>query len=100
MKRGDVYEYTLGNRLVRIAIVSADPYNPRRATFALILGRDTPPPASVGTVTTTPADPTLGTLDLTRLRVLTPDAVRTRLGRLSPDTLRRAETALRTYLGL
>jgi len=40
--RGDVYEYTIGNNRARIAIVSAAPCNPRRATFVVILGPDTP----------------------------------------------------------
>jgi mRNA-degrading endonuclease toxin of MazEF toxin-antitoxin module len=100
MKRNDIYEYTLGNRRCRIAIISADPYNPDRATFALILGPDTPPPPSAAVVALTSADPARGSINVTRLRVLDPDSTGAHIGRLSPTTIGHLEQALRTYLGL
>jgi mRNA-degrading endonuclease toxin of MazEF toxin-antitoxin module len=98
--RGEVYEYTIGNARTRIAIISAAPYNPRRATFVVILGADTPTPPSPSLVPATPADPVRGTIDLSRLRPLVPDNVGARVGRLSRTTLSRVDDALRNYLGL
>ena len=100
MTRGDVYEYTIGNARTRIVIVSAAPYNPRRATFAVILGADVPTPPSPSLVAAAPADPVRGTIDVTRLRPLVPDNVGARVGRLSRATLLRIDNALHNYLGL
>ena len=99
MTRGDVYEYTIGNNRARIAIVSAAPCNPRRATFVVILGPDTPAPPSPSLVPMAPADPIRGTNDVTRLRPVVPDNVGARVGRLSRTTLLRIDNALRNYLG-
>jgi mRNA-degrading endonuclease toxin of MazEF toxin-antitoxin module len=98
--RGDVHEYTIGNARTRIAIVSAAPYNPRRATFVVILGADTPTPPSPSLVRAAPADPVRGTIDVTRLRPVVPDNVGARLGRLSRTTLSRVDDALGNYLEL
>ncbi len=100
MTRGDVYEYTIGKARTRIAIVSAAPYNPRRATFVVILGPDAPTPPSPSLVSLAPADPIRGTLDVTRLRPVIPDNVGARVGRLSRTTLLSVDSALRNYLGL
>lgn len=100
MTRGDVFEYTIGNARTRIAIVSTAPYNPRRATFVVILGGDTPTPPSPSLVRAAPADPVRGTIDVTRLRPVVPDNVGARVGRLSRTTLARVDDALRNYLGL
>jgi mRNA-degrading endonuclease toxin of MazEF toxin-antitoxin module len=100
MTRGDVYEYTIGNARTRIAIVSAAPYNPRRATFVVILGADVPTPPSPSLVPAAPADPVRGTVDVTRLRPLVPDNVGARVGRLSRTTMLRIDDGLRNYLGL
>ncbi|HEX5200874.1 hypothetical protein ACFQS1_26370 [Paractinoplanes rhizophilus] len=100
MIRGDVYEYTVGKNRARIAIVSAAPYNPRRATFVVILGPDTPTPVSPSLVPMAPADPIRGTIDVTRLRPLVPENVGARVGRLSRTTLLRVDDPLRNYLGL
>jgi len=100
MTRGDVYEYTIGNARTRIAIVSAAPYNPPRATFVVILGADVPTPPSPSLVPAAPADPVRGTIDVTRLRPLVPDNVGARVGRLSRTTMLRIDDGLRNYLGL
>lgn len=100
MNRNDVYEYTLGNRLCRIAIVSASAFNPDRATYAVILGADTPPPRTAAAVPLAPADPERGTVDLSRLRPVDPRSTGRRIGRLSASTIGRVDTALRHYLGL
>jgi mRNA-degrading endonuclease toxin of MazEF toxin-antitoxin module len=100
MNRGDVYEYTIGNARARVVVVSAEPYNPRRATFAVVLGRDVPPPPAAVLVGTGPADPVRGTIDTTRLRPLVADNVGARVGRMSRSTMERVNDALRTYLGL
>lgn len=100
MTRGDVYEYTIGNARTCIAIVSAAPYDPRRATFVVILGADVPAPPSPSLVPAAPADPVRGTIDVTRLRPLVPDNAGARLGRLSRTTMLRIDDALRNYLGM
>jgi len=100
MTRGDVYEYTIGNARTRIAIVSAAPYNPRRATFVVILGADVPTPPSPSLVPAAPADPVRGTIDVTRLRPLVPDNVGARVGHLSRTTMLRVDDGLRNYLGV
>jgi mRNA-degrading endonuclease toxin of MazEF toxin-antitoxin module len=100
MKRGEVYEYTIGSQRTRVVIVSATRYNPRRGTFAVVLGADLPSPPVVVMVPTAEADPVRGTIDVSRLRPLDPSAVRARIGKLSPDTLRQVDRALRTYFDL
>ena len=100
MTRGDVYEYTIGSARARIAIVSTAPYNPRRATFVLVLGADIPTPPSPSLVPAAPADPVRGTIDVTRLRPVVPDNIGARVGRLSRTTMLRVDEALRNYLGL
>jgi mRNA-degrading endonuclease toxin of MazEF toxin-antitoxin module len=100
VRLGEVYEYTVGSQRARIVIASATRYNPHRATFAVVLGGDvTPPPVAV-LVPTTDADPVRGTIDASRLRPVDPSAVRARLGRLAPETLRQLDRALRTYFDL
>lgn len=100
MRRGDVYEYTVGSQRARIVIMSATRYNPGRATFAVVLGADVPPPPVAVLVPTTDADPVRGTIDASRLRPVDPSAVRARVGRVAPETLRQIDRALRTYFDL
>jgi mRNA-degrading endonuclease toxin of MazEF toxin-antitoxin module len=100
MRRGEVYEYTIGNQLARVVIVSAARYNPRRATFAVVLGASVPAPPIAAIVATVDADPVRGHIDVSRLRPLDPTAVGARLGTLSLTTLRQLDRALRTYLDM
>jgi mRNA-degrading endonuclease toxin of MazEF toxin-antitoxin module len=100
MRRGEVYEYTVGSQRARIVILSAARYNPGRATFAVVLGADVAPPPVAVVVPTIEADPVRGAVDVSRLRPLDPSAVRARVGRLSPTTLRQLDRALRTYFDL
>jgi mRNA-degrading endonuclease toxin of MazEF toxin-antitoxin module len=100
VKRGEVYEYTVGSQRARIVIVSATRYNPRRATFAVVLGADVTPPPVAALVPTVDADPVRGTIDISRLRPLDPSAVGARLGKVVPQTLRQVDRALRTYFDL
>jgi mRNA-degrading endonuclease toxin of MazEF toxin-antitoxin module len=100
VKRGEVYEYTVGSQRARIVIASAARYNPGRATFAVVLGAGVAPPPVAVMVPTTDADPVRGTIDVSRLRPLDPSAVHARIGRLAPDTLRQFDRALRTYFDL
>jgi mRNA-degrading endonuclease toxin of MazEF toxin-antitoxin module len=74
--------------------------NPRRATFIVILGADTPTPPSPSLVRAAPTDPVRGTIDVTRLRPVVPDNVGARVGRLSRTTVSRVDDALRNYLAL
>jgi mRNA-degrading endonuclease toxin of MazEF toxin-antitoxin module len=100
VRRGEVYEYAVGSQRARIVIVSAARYNPRRATFAVVLGADVASPPVAVLVPTAEADPVRGTVDVSRLRPLDPSAVRTRVGQLAPQTLRQVDRALRTYFDL
>ena len=100
MRRGEIYEYTVGSQRARIVIASASRYNPGRATFAVVLGADVNPPPVAVLVATADADPVRGVIDVSRLRPLDPSAVRATVGRLTPDTLRRLDRALRTYFDL
>lgn len=100
MRRGDVYEYTVGSQRARVVIASAARYNPRRATFAVVLGAGIAAPPVAVLVPTADADPVRGTIDVSRLRPLDPSAVGARIGRLTPDTLRQLDRALRTYFDL
>jgi len=100
VKRGEVFEYTVGSQRTRIVIVSATRYNPGRAAFAVVLGADVLSPPVAVMVPTAEADPVRGTIDVSRLRPLDPSAVRARVGRLTPTTLRQVDRALRTYFDL
>jgi mRNA-degrading endonuclease toxin of MazEF toxin-antitoxin module len=100
MRRGEVYEYTIGSQRARVVILSANRYNPRRATFAVVLGASVPPPPVAVIVATAGGDPLRGSIDVSRLRPLDPTAVQARIGRLSSDTLRNLDRALRTYFEL
>lgn len=100
MRRGDIFEYIIGSQVARIAVVSADPYNPRLATFAVIRHPSATPPPPTIAVVTAPEDPVRGTVDVSRLRPLDPNAVRARIGRLTPTTTAKLNLALRTYLDL
>jgi mRNA-degrading endonuclease toxin of MazEF toxin-antitoxin module len=100
VRRGEVYEYTVGSQRARIVILSASRYNPRRATFAVVLGAGiTPPPVAV-LVPMAEADPVRGVIDISRLRPVDPSAVGARMGRLAIPTLRHVDRALRTYFDL
>lgn len=98
MKRGEVCEYAVGSRRMRVAIVSATRYNPSRATYVVVQGpADRPLPSSVAVAID---HPVVGTVDLVRLRPLDPSAVQARLGALTATALRSVDAALRTYLVL
>lgn len=94
-----MYEYTLGSARARIVVLSAAPFNPRRATYAVVLGADVPTPAATVAVACGAGDPVRGTVDVSRLRPLVPEAVGARVGWMSHATMRRVDVALRTYLG-
>jgi mRNA-degrading endonuclease toxin of MazEF toxin-antitoxin module len=100
VKRGEVYEYTVGSQRARIVILSATRDNPGRATFAVVVGAGVLSPPVAVMVSTAEADPVRGTIDVSRPRPLDPSAVRARIGRLTPTTLRQVDRALRTYFDL
>jgi len=100
VKRGEVYECPVGSQRARIVILSATRYNPGRASFAVVLGADVPSPPVAVMVPTAEADPVRGTIDVSRPRPLDPSAVRARIGRLTPTTVRQVDRALRTYFDL
>jgi mRNA-degrading endonuclease toxin of MazEF toxin-antitoxin module len=98
VRRGEVYEYVIGSRQARVVIVSADRFNPARASFAVIRQPvDAPVPRTVAV----PVEhPVAGTVDLSRLRPLDPFALRARLGVLAASALADVDVCLRTYLDL
>jgi mRNA-degrading endonuclease toxin of MazEF toxin-antitoxin module len=100
VKRGEVYEYTVGSQRARIVILSATRYNPDRASFAVVLGAAVATPPVAVLVPTAEADPVRGTIDVSRPRPLDASAVRARIGRLTPSTLRQVDRAIRTYFDL
>jgi mRNA-degrading endonuclease toxin of MazEF toxin-antitoxin module len=51
-------------------------------------------------VPTTVEDPVSGIVDVGRIRPADPDLIRTRLGRMSPVTMRRVSAALKDFLDL
>jgi len=102
MRQGEVYEYVVGSRRIRIVAVSAARYNPQRGTYAVIQepgDGHTRLPASV-VVATEAGDPVRGVIDVTRLRPLDQSAIRARVGRLTFSTLLDVKRAIRTYLDL
>ncbi len=98
MKRGDVYEYGVGSHVVRVVVVSADRYNPHRASCAPIVVGAADRPINVVTVPI--AHPLIGNIDVARMRAIDPTAIRARLGRLTAADMKRLDQALKTYLGL
>jgi mRNA-degrading endonuclease toxin of MazEF toxin-antitoxin module len=66
----------------------------------MVLGAGVASPPVAVMVPTTDADPVRGTIDVSRPRPVDPSAVRARIGRLTPGTLRQLDRALRTYFDL
>ena len=100
VRRGDVHEYAIGSRVVRAVIVSADQYIQSRIAMAPIAAHD-PRGRTFGlAVSTGPADPVTGSIDVGRIRPADPDLIRARIGALSPTTMRHVSAALKDFLDL
>jgi hypothetical protein len=97
--RGDVVDYTIGSRRVRVLIVSANAYCRAYPVIVLVHSRadgDVP-----GILLPLPADIAGGgTIDLSRIRFADPSAFGHRHGRIPAALSSRVDSGLRRLLAL
>ena len=97
--RGDIYDYTLGSRRIRVLVVSANAYSRTYPVIVLIHNRadgDGP-----GILLPMPADLAGGgTIDLSRVRFADPAAFGHRYGRITATLAAKVDHGLRRLLGL
>ena len=97
--RDDVVDYTMGSRLIRVLIVSANSYTRSFPIIALIHSRaDGDVPGIL-----LPLPPDLaggGTIDLSRIRFADPFAFGHRYGRISSALAAKVDGGLRRLLAL
>ena len=97
--RGDVYDYTLGSRRIRVLVVSANAFSRVYPVIVLIHSRaDGAVPGIL-----LPLPPDLaggGTIDLSRIRFADPAAFGHRYGRIPAALANRVDHGLRRLLGL
>jgi len=97
--RGDVVDYTLGSRRIRVLVVSANPFTRTYPVIVLIHNRadgDVP-----GVLLPLPSDLAGGgTIDLSRIRFADPAAFEQRHGRISATLAAKVDQGLRRLLGL
>ena len=97
--RGEVVDYTLGSRQIRVLVVSANAFTRTYPVIALIHSRadgDVP-----GILLPLPADLAGGgTIDLSRIRFADPAAFGHRHGRVSSTIAAKIDAGLRHLLGL
>ena len=99
LSRGDIVDYALGSRRVRVLVVSANPYTEHYPVIVLVHDRaDGDVPGIL-----VPLPPDLaggGTIDLSRIRFADPAALGHRHGRISAALAGRIDQGLRRLLGL
>jgi mRNA-degrading endonuclease toxin of MazEF toxin-antitoxin module len=97
--RGDVVDYTLGSRRIRVLVVSANAYTRSYPVIVLIHSRaDGNVP---GVLLPLPSDLAGGgTIDLSRIRFADPSAFGHRHGRITPTLATKVDHGLRRLLGL
>jgi hypothetical protein len=96
--RGDIAEYVLGGRRIRVLIVSADAYTGRYPMIALVHDRadgDVP-----GLLFPLPAAAGAGTVDISRTRFADPSALGAPLAPVPPALMARIDAGLRRLFGL
>ncbi len=97
--RGDVVDYTVGSRRVRVLVVSGDLYSEKYPVVVFIHGRadgDVP-----GILLPLPAELAGGgTIDLSRIRFADPTAFGRRHGRVPAELMARVDSGLRRLLNL
>jgi mRNA-degrading endonuclease toxin of MazEF toxin-antitoxin module len=97
--RGDVVDYTLGSRRVRVLVVSANAYS--RAYPVIVLIHDRADGDVPGILVPLPSDLAGGgTIDLSRIRFADPAAFGHRHGRITPAVAAKVDQGLRRLLGL
>jgi hypothetical protein len=99
LARGDVVDYTMGSRRIRVLVVSADAYTRAYPVIGLIHNRaDGDVPGIL-----LPLPPDLaggGTIDLSRIRFADPSAFGHRHGRISTTLAAKVDHGLRRLLAL
>lgn len=97
--RGDVLDYTLGSRRIRVLVISGNAYTRNYPVIVLIHNRadgDVP-----GILLPLPSDlGGGGTIDLSRIRFADPDAFGHRHGRIASSLAAKVDHGLRRLLGL
>jgi len=97
--RGDVVDYTLGSRRIRVLVVSANAFTRAYPVIVLIHSRadgDVP-----GILLPLPSDLAGGgTIDLSRIRFADPAAFEHRHGRITATLAAKVDQGLRRLLGL
>jgi mRNA-degrading endonuclease toxin of MazEF toxin-antitoxin module len=99
VNRGDIADYLVGSRRIRVLTVSADAYNDHHPIIVMVHDRadgsvpgillPLPPGVAGG-----------GTVDLSRIRFADPSAFGSRLARATPTFMTRVDQGLRRLLGL
>ncbi|MEU4244184.1 hypothetical protein [Actinoplanes sp. NPDC026619] len=98
-KRGDVVDYTLGSRRIRVLVVSADTFT--RAYPIIVLIHDRADGDVPGILLPLPGDlGGGGTIDLTRVRFAVPAAFGHRHGRINTALAAKVDQGLRRLLAL
>jgi mRNA-degrading endonuclease toxin of MazEF toxin-antitoxin module len=97
--RGDVVDYILGSRRIRVLVVSANAYTRNYPVIVLVHSRadgDVP-----GILLPLPSDLAGGgTIDLSRIRFADPGAFGHRHGRITSTLAAKVDQGLRRLLGL
>jgi mRNA-degrading endonuclease toxin of MazEF toxin-antitoxin module len=99
LSRGDVTDYTIGSRRVRVLVVSADAFS--KAYPVIVLVHDRADGNVPGILLPLPADLAGGgTIDLSRIRFADPAAFGRRHGRISASLAGQVDRGLRRLLAL
>lgn len=97
--RGDVVDYTLGRRRIRVLVVSANAFT--RTYPVIVLVHDRADGDVPGILLPLPGDlGGGGTIDLSRIRFADPAAFGHRHGRIAPALATKVDQGLRRILGL
>ena len=97
--RGDVVDYTLGSRRIRVLVVSANAF--ARTYPVVVLVHDRADGDVPGILIPLPSDlGGGGTIDLSRIRFADPAAFGHRHGRITPALAGKVDQGLRRILGL
>ena len=97
--RGDVVDYLLGSRRIRVLVVSANAFT--RSYPVIVLVHDRADGDVPGVLLPLPGDLAGGgTIDLSRIRFADPAAFGHRHGRIAPTLAQKVDNGLRRLLGL
>lgn len=100
MRRGSILQYVVGSQRLRVAVVTADRYNPGYGLVAPLRERAAPELVPAFLVPLIRQDwPTAAVIDLSRVRPLDPASVAGSAGQLSRSTVDILTAAVRAYFG-